>query len=236
MDESDNECPGLSVDSNPDDNNKRRRSKTKMTDEERKARDRERKAQKKASLTPEELKLQQSSNKISQRRSRSGKSAEQKAATNEANRQNMANVRKAAKSHAGYKDACRTQDILRGEFKVLSLRDTEDSIGAMIHPCYCCLTLKFPRELKWWSMCCVGPTNGETPKPKPPEVLFGIIRGRQMRFEARWDKTKSGYEGAKKHNETICNGCKYKGCQMQSIEPLENLTEIYQELSIKYNK
>ena len=70
------------------------------------------------------------------------------------------------RTHAEFKDAMRSREILLGLIEVPQLHETEDCIGSMDHECPDCGALKFRRETP--STCCSGGKILLTAFPPPP--------------------------------------------------------------------
>ena len=76
-------------------------------------------------------------------------------------------ARNRLKTHVEFKDAMRTNDILRGTFNVAALHETNDRIGTMTIECPDCKALKFPGETRVprWLLRLIQVTAGEDPEP-----------------------------------------------------------------------
>ena len=88
-------------------------------------------------------------------------------------------IRNKAKTHVDFKDAMRTEEILRGTFNVLSLHETIDTIGTMTIECPDCKALKWPGETP--SSCCQSGKVVLQPYPRPPEPLLQLWTGNDER-------------------------------------------------------
>ena len=82
-------------------------------------------------------------------------------------------ARNRVKTHVEFKDAMRTDDILRGTFNVAALHETNDRIGTMTIECPDCKALKFPGETP--SSCCQSGKVVLLPYPRPPEPILPVL-------------------------------------------------------------
>ena len=102
--------------------------------ETRRLQDAKRKALKKANETPEQTLARRGRNTANQAAIRNNQTPEERQNANTQKR----TARNAKKTHVDYKDATKTEDILKGNFNVASLHETEDRIGLMTVECPNC--------------------------------------------------------------------------------------------------
>ena len=126
---------------------------------------------------------------------RASQSADEKGTTRENDRKRKVVTAAKQRSSVQYKEALRSMEILKGNYKVFDLHESPDSIGLMDVICDYCGALKFKKETS--STCC---GNGKVllePFPKPPLELDKLWHGDTA--EARIFR-----ENARSINNAVC--------------------------------
>ena len=100
---------------------------------------------------------------------------DERAVVREQNRIAMRINREINRTKVSRKDGLRSQDILNGNFNVLRLEDTLDSIGSMRVKCDKCGALKFKAESK--AFCCGEGKYLPEVFPRPPEPIMKLWMG-----------------------------------------------------------